>query len=95
MLRFFSKRVSRNAQKYKNVNEAKVSARAPTGKPNKNLLPCTVTLLDQTDLSFELPVSLPFFLIDLAIITLIECTEQQAHITPLSCLYSVLLMYFL
>ena len=59
MLRFFSKRVGRNAQKYKNVNEN--NARPATGKPNKNVLPCTVTLLDHTELHFELPVSF-FFL---------------------------------
>uniref|UniRef100_A0A6A7FV05 Moesin/ezrin/radixin homolog 1 n=1 Tax=Hirondellea gigas TaxID=1518452 RepID=A0A6A7FV05_9CRUS len=53
MLRFFSKRVSRNAQKYKNVNEAK--ARAAGLKPNKNILLCSVTLLDQNELTFELP----------------------------------------
>ncbi|XP_047739384.1 band 4.1-like protein 5 isoform X3 [Hyalella azteca] len=62
MLRFFSKRVGRNAQKYKNVavdgkttsTNTSVPAR-PVGKPNKNILPCTVTLLDSTDVSFELP----------------------------------------
>lgn len=52
MLRFFSKRVSRSAQKYKNVE---TKTRPTGGKPNKNILPCTVTLLDQTDLAFELP----------------------------------------
>lgn len=55
MLRFFSKRVGRNAQKYKTVSE---KSGAKSGKPNKNALPCTVTLLDQSDLTFDLLVSI-------------------------------------
>lgn len=54
MLRFFSKRVGRNAQKYKTVDDGR-SAVAPP-KP-KHILPCKVMLLDDSNLSFDLPVS--------------------------------------
>nr|XP_045596504.1 band 4.1-like protein 5 isoform X3 [Procambarus clarkii] len=51
MLRFFSKRVGRNAQKYKTVDDGRSSA---VPKP-KHILPCKVILLDETDLSFDIP----------------------------------------
>ncbi|XP_042242762.1 tyrosine-protein phosphatase 1-like isoform X3 [Homarus americanus] len=51
MLRFFSKRVGRNAQKYKTVDDGRSSG-AP--KP-KHILPCKVMLLDDSDLSFDIP----------------------------------------
>ncbi|XP_071519267.1 uncharacterized protein [Panulirus ornatus] len=52
MLRFFSKRVGRNAQKYKTVDDGRSSSAPP--KP-KHVLPCKVMLLDDTDLSFDIP----------------------------------------
>lgn len=51
MLRFFSKRVGRNAQKYKTVEEGRSSL---PPKP-KHILPCKVMMLDDTDLSFDVP----------------------------------------
>lgn len=54
MLRFFSKRVGRNAQKYKTVEDGR-SGSSLHIKP-KHILPCKVMLLDETDLSFDIPV---------------------------------------
>lgn len=54
MLRFFSKRVGRRAQKYKTVDDGR--SPTPTIKP-KHILPCRVVLLDDTDKSFDIPVS--------------------------------------
>lgn len=54
MLRFFSKRVGRNAQKYKTVDDGRAAGAPP--KP-KHILPCKVMLLDDSNLSFDLPVS--------------------------------------
>ncbi|XP_064085932.1 band 4.1-like protein 5 isoform X7 [Macrobrachium nipponense] len=52
MLRFFSKRVGRNAQKYKTVDDGRSGSIVV--KP-KHILPCKVMLLDETDLSFDIP----------------------------------------
>ncbi|XP_047489794.1 band 4.1-like protein 5 isoform X6 [Penaeus chinensis] len=52
MLRFFSKRVGRNAQKYKTVDDGRAAGAPP--KP-KHILPCKVMLLDDSNLSFDLP----------------------------------------
>ncbi|XP_063592705.1 band 4.1-like protein 5 isoform X5 [Penaeus indicus] len=52
MLRFFSKRVGRNAQKYKSVDDGRAAGAPP--KP-KHVLPCKVMLLDDSNLSFDLP----------------------------------------
>ncbi|XP_068203127.1 uncharacterized protein [Palaemon carinicauda] len=54
MLRFFSKRVGRNAQKYKTVDGHDGRAGSIVVKP-KHILPCKVMLLDDTDLSFDIP----------------------------------------
>lgn len=54
MLRFFSKRVGRNAQKYKTVDDGRSVVAPP--KP-KHILTCKVMLLDDSDLSFDVPVS--------------------------------------
>ncbi|XP_050702933.1 band 4.1-like protein 5 isoform X5 [Eriocheir sinensis] len=51
MLRFFSKRVGRRAQKYKSVDES--GNLQPAYK--KHSLPCKVLLLDETDLAFDVP----------------------------------------
>ena len=56
MLRFLSKRMSRSAQKYKTVAGQDVAARGK--KPSKHSIQCKVILLDGTDLTYELPVSI-------------------------------------
>ena len=54
MLRFFSKRMGRNAQKYKSVDNSVIHNRGV----NKNAISCKVMLLDDTDIAVELPVSI-------------------------------------
>ena len=49
MFRFISKRMGRNAQKYKSVDNSVI----PT-KPNKNIISCKIMLLDDTDTTVEL-----------------------------------------
>lgn len=59
MLRFFSKRVGRRAQKYRSVEEGGTGQLAH----KKHALPCKVMLLDETDLAFDVPVSVTFDLL--------------------------------
>ncbi|CAL4067153.1 unnamed protein product, partial [Meganyctiphanes norvegica] len=54
MLRFFSKRVGRNAQKYKTVDHPDGRS-GPTTIKSKHILTCKVMLLDNTDLTFDIP----------------------------------------
>ncbi|KAK8373213.1 hypothetical protein O3P69_019984 [Scylla paramamosain] len=53
MLRFFSKRVGRHAQKYKNVEDSYSHSSPPL--KYKHQIPCKILLLDDTDLAFDVP----------------------------------------